>query len=310
MRGQNRDNVVLKLDNADPDYANPNAPRAVTSQFTDTGGGTNGNQFGNSIFDLSVDTGANNPGASGIVFHQNNCGSLQDVTVRSSDASFRGVRGIDLNNNQPGPGLIRNVYVQGFDYAAYTSQNYYSLTFKNVNISDQKVYGLFNWNNQYFLRNFQSVNSVPAIRNNNDSSLTVVVDSELLGGSANEPAIVNFGSILLRNVNTEGYRAPVEPFPTDNLAAYVAEFAQGAEFVGNGPFGGFNVRNGGIGPEYATKTTLDLPVESAPAITEDPVSQWVRAADVPGDDTASIQVAIDFAAAKQKPNPFSHLASA
>lgn len=297
LRGQNRDNVVIKLDNAAAGFNNIASPKALLTMFSIPGGNT-GNQFGNSLFDLTFDTGANNPGAIGVNWLNNNQGSMRDVTVRTSDATRRGITGVDLSSPWPGPALFTNVLVEGFDYAFRNlGQFNYSQTFDRVNIQNQLVNGIYNDNGSMFFRNLRSINSVPAIRNVADSGNFVLVDSVLTGGSASVPAIINYGSATLRNVSTEGYSTPLGFF-WSLPGNYVSEFVTGAEFVGNGPFGGFNVRNGGVGFAPTSLVSLNLPLEEAPTPPTEDLALWVRVNPAATDDTANIQAAFNTAAAQ------------
>jgi len=146
-------------------------------------------------------------------------------------------------------------------------------------------------------RNLRSINSVPAIRNVADSGNFVLVDSVLSGGSASEPAIINLGSATLRNVSTSSYSTPMSPF-WSLPGNYVSEFVTGAEFVGNSPFGGFNVRNGAVGFAPTSLVSLNLPVEEAPTPPAEDPSLWVRVNPAATDDTANIQAAFNTAAAQ------------
>ena len=136
LRGQNRDNVVIKLDDAAAGHDNLAVPKSLLTMYSIVGGNT-GNQFGNSIFDMTFDTGANNPGAIGVNWLNNNQGSMRDVTVRSSDATRRGITGVDLSTPWPGPALFTSVLVEGFNYAFRNlGQFNYSQTFDRVNIQN------------------------------------------------------------------------------------------------------------------------------------------------------------------------------
>jgi hypothetical protein len=125
VQGAGRDYTTIKLKDKAPGYNDPSAPKAVlfTASFLKpgqdpSGGGKNwtergeGNEaFQNNIFDLTVDTGSNNPGAIGIDYLANNQGILKNVTIRSADG--KGIAGLSLMRKWPGPLLLQNVTVRG-----------------------------------------------------------------------------------------------------------------------------------------------------------------------------------------------------
>ena len=167
VQGAGRNYTTIKLKDQAPGYNDPNAPKAVlfTASLLKPGqdpasGGKNwtergeGNEaFQNNIFDLTVDTGSNNPGAIGIDYLTNNQGILKNVTIRSADG--KGIAGLSLTRKWPGPLLLQNMAVQGFNYGIDISQNQYSVTLSHVSLEQQQVAGIRNAENQVYIEDLR-----------------------------------------------------------------------------------------------------------------------------------------------------------
>ena len=75
--------------------------------------------------------------------------------IRSGDGG--GVAGIAMNRNWPGPGLIRNVEIAGFDYGIQMVNHWqYSMTFEHLTLRNQRKAGMQVENNCAFIRAFRS----------------------------------------------------------------------------------------------------------------------------------------------------------
>ncbi len=286
LRGEHRDHAIIKLADHAPRFGDPGAPRPLFTQYS-VPGGQSGNEFGHTVSDLTFDTGADNPGATGFVSHNNNQGAIRDVTIRTSDPGRRGVIGLDFSDPYPGPTLVSNVLIEGFDYAMYNNGQFnYSQTFEHIHIQHQNVQGIYNANGSQFFRDLRSINAVKAVTILTDSSLFVFVDSEFRGGSPASPAIYNVGTLLLRNVTFQGYDRPLEfAFTIPNA---VTEFVQGPAYLGNSTPYGFAPTTG---------RTLGLPVEESPETPHIVPGDAIAVDGSAADDTAAIQAAIDGAAA-------------
>jgi hypothetical protein len=157
LQGQGSGNSIIKLQDNAAGYGDSNTPKAVLKT---PGGNTS---FRQNIWDLTVNTGQNNPGAIGIDYIANNTGSLSDVTIISGDG--KGHSGLDMSRYAPGPCLIKNVQIQGFDYGILVGQPEYGPTFEKITLTNQSIAGILNVNNTLAVRGLQSTNSVPAIQN-------------------------------------------------------------------------------------------------------------------------------------------------
>ncbi len=288
--GQNRTNTIIKLKNNCPGYTDSGNPKSVIRTGTENGnddGGGNEQGFRHSIQNLTLDIGSGNPGASGIEFLASNRGALEDITIRSSDTNRVGFYGIDMRRFATGPAMIKDVQVIGFQWAAVVDNYEMSVTLENFNISNQAVGGIYNTNNQLFIRNFTSQNSVPAITIANSNGFVTLVDATLTGGAGGTAAISNGGKMFIRNISSSGYGSVVNNSGGDQ--------------------GNLNAGTSGIWTSHGRKSlftppaiSLNLPVEATPVYTNGDLSQWAGINSYgatpdndSNDDATAIQQSID-----------------
>jgi len=281
--GDGMDKTVIRLADNAPGFGNPGKPKPVLATHP-IGTSQNGNSFRNSVYDLTVDTGAGNPGALGIYYKNCNQGCIVNVHVRSGDPKGAGYAGIDASHKWPGPGLFRNVKITGFDYGIRSSCNQYSLTFKNITLEGQRKAGILNDGHMLFIHKLTSRSAAPAIQS---SGRTVLVDGQLAGKG---PAAIQSGGnramLYARDVKTSGYAAAIKHDRQIVRGPAVAEYVSGKVYS---PFGK------GAG-------SLHLPIEESPEIPWDPPSEWANVKDFgkaggQGTDASeAIQKAIDSGA--------------
>ncbi|PSB04310.1 glycosyl hydrolase family 28-related protein [Merismopedia glauca] len=292
FQGENPNTSIIKLKDKATGYQDPQNPKAViyTAGIGGFPNGGGGRSHRNYIFDLTVDTGKGNAGAVGIDYHANNLGALRNVTIRSGDGS--GTVGLSMSRGWPGPCLIKNVKIVGFNLGIDTVSPEYSITLENITLENQKVAGIRNMWNILSIHGLTSNNRVPVIKHENTTqaysrdtrNLTVLIDAKLNGGSPENVAIDNYaGNVYLRNVKTTGYQAVVKNrgqiIPGTSITEYVS--AQALSL--------FN----------STGRSLKLPIEEAPVFHDNNLENWVNVADfgaTPSDgsnDTTAIQKAID-----------------
>ncbi|MBW4619821.1 MAG: glycoside hydrolase family 55 protein [Cyanosarcina radialis HA8281-LM2] len=292
FQGENRDQTIIKLKDNAPGYNDPQNPRAViyTASKNGSANGGGGQAHRNFIFDLTVDTGSGNPGAVGIDYHANNLGSIRRVTIRSGDGA--GTTGLRMSRGWPGPCLIKNVKVVGFDIGIESVSPEYSITFEHIELENQRVLGIRNQWNILNIRGLTSRNRVPVIKNDNTTSigsrdnrgLIVLVDANFSGGDSTNVAIDNFaGRMYLRNISTSGYAAALRNKGTVLPGAAISEY------LSDGAYSLFG----------SSATSLKLPIAETPSFEDNNLNNWVNVRDfgaTPNDgsnDTAAIQKAID-----------------
>jgi len=159
--------------------------------------------FHQEIWDLKLEIGAGNPGATALNYVSNNMGSVSDVSIVSDDG--QGYDGIDLTRQYAGPLMIRNTEIQGFERGIDTANSEYSSTLENITLTGQNVVGINNVRQTIEIHNLSSVNSVPALINT--SGFVVLLDATLTGGSAGRYAMQTNSAMYLRDISVGGYGA-------------------------------------------------------------------------------------------------------
>ena len=86
--------------------------------------------FRQNIWDLAIVVGSGNPGAIGLDYISNNSGALRNVLIKAEDG--RGVSGLELMRNWPGPNMFSRVQIEGFDYGIRVQFIEYSQTYENI----------------------------------------------------------------------------------------------------------------------------------------------------------------------------------
>lgn len=280
LQGQSRVGVVLRLkDGAFPDAARPAA-------VVDSGPHGSADWFHNSVRNLTIDTGAKNPGAIGLRFFSNNTGCVRDVTIRSGDG--QGVIGLDLAyNDMNGPLLIQRVTVRGFGIGVKTGNSVNSQTFSHLRVENQTQFGLRNEGQFLSIEDLTSRNAVPAL--SQASGLIALIGARLTGtgGAAKErAAVLNEADLYARDLRASGYRTAIESGQSTVTKIIGPNVA---EFVSTPPIRLFS----------SAPKALGLPIREAPEIPWDDPATWASPTQFgarPGqeqDAAPAIQAAID-----------------
>lgn len=281
IQGQSQAGTILKLKDNTNRFGGGASPIPVLKCAS---GGGSATAFRNMIRNITVDTGQGNAKAIGLRFSANNYGVVEDVTLRSSDSNHVGYRGLELIG---GPLLVKNVTIDGFDTGLAYTGALYSAAVDGLNLSNQRVYGIYNKRQILSIRNLVSNNSVPAIKNDSGGypahGLLTLVGATLNGGGANQSAIDNTrdGGLYVRDLTTNGYQyaisSQVDGVQTNQVSPV-------NEFVSHPVLSTFN----------SPQTSLGLSIVETPESVWDPLADWaiVNGA-TQNDDTAVIQAAID-----------------
>ncbi len=250
LQGQGSGNSIIKVQDNAAGYGDSKSPKAV---FQTPGGNMS---FRQNISDLTVNTGQNNPGAIGIDYIANNIGSLSDVTITSGDG--KGHSGLDMTRYAPGPCLIKNVQINGFDYGIYTKNAEYGPTFENITLTNQNVAGIRNEGNTLAIRKLQSTNSVPAIQNQESYGLVIVLNGNFQGGSSTVSAIDNNGYLYARKIASSGYQSAIR------TNGKVVAGASKTEYVVDKVYSLFN----------SPHQSLNLPIQETPTFHDNNLAHW------------------------------------
>jgi hypothetical protein len=297
LKGEQRDATVIRFDNnaftAAPSYTSGNfTPNAVIytasaddSNVYDNVTGPGNQAFYNSVFDLTVNTGSGNTGAVGIDYQVSNFGEIRNVTVRSEDGA--GNTGIRMDRKDNGPGLVTNVSILGYQTGLSMSGSVDAVTIKGLTMVGQGTVGISTGSATIAVRQLTSVNSVKAFDVGSQGHLTLV-DSALTGGASGSTAITSTTQgLLVRDVSVSGYGTSISSTvggTTTTRTGNVSQFSSTADIARFTP---------------ASNSRRVTPQEAVRYSDAD-TSNWVFAANVSGDDTASIQNALNTAVAQGK----------
>ena len=289
FQGQNSATTMIKLRDRAPGFDNVQAPKALIS--TDSSAvspspiGEGNEAYRNNLYDLTILTGSGNPGAIGIDYLANNRGSIMGVVIRSGDGA--GHAGISMTRHWPGPCLIKNVQIAGFDFGIDVNRYEYGITLEHVAVNNQQVAGVRLNNNTIFARDLSSTNDVVAVRITSPSSLMILLDSHFTGladGSSSLPAIDNAGVLFARNLTVSGYQAAINDHGTLFRGDTIGEYASIPV----------------LRPFALSDASLGLPIAETPETFYDDPADWASVTAYgasPDNDTfdsgPAIQAAID-----------------
>jgi len=291
FQGENENRTIIKLANELPAYQNPQSPADVitTASLNASSDGGSNSAFDNYLFDITIDVGIGNPGAVALNFMGNNYCGLRNVTLKSSDRGHAGAVGLSMARYAPGPCLMKDVVIDGFNIGILAKGMEYGVTFEHLYLTNQLSVGIVNSDNVLSIRDLRFANefmSVPAIQNLTSAGLITLVDADIRAyfGFPTTSAIQNYGTLYARNVVTSGYKSAVQ----DNTGALVPGTSQ-VEYDSGPVFSPFN------GPS----SSLRLPVKETPEFEERGLNNWrsvvTYGADPTGvnDSTAGIQAALN-----------------
>jgi hypothetical protein len=277
LQGQSTGGVVIRLADDAPGFDDPSDPKAVLfpgGSFLPDG---TLEAFANNVFNLTVDTGSGNPGAIGIGYLGHNQGSIRDVTVRSGDGQGRA--GLAMLWQWPGPSLVKNLRVEGFDYGIDLAQTQTAVTLEHVSLVGFRSAGIRNDDLILAIRDLATDGGGPAILNSGDRGLITLLDGHFTGDGGAANAVENHGFLYLRNVETSEY---------------------GEVLAGQGSFAVEYVSHPLLRLSSVSAGSLGLPVEETPEVRWDEnFADWANVQDFGADpsdtrdDTAAIQAAID-----------------
>lgn len=297
VRGAGREKTRITLKDRSQGYQDPKVPRAAFAVGYDwpyvnrSRRQRAGNAIGSYIFDISIHTGKGNPAVLGLDFHCNNVGCVENVDIISGDG--QGLVGLDFKRGWPGPCLMRDIRIHGFDVGIGAAHREYSLVFSGIELKNQNVVAISNGGNVLSLENVASLNRVPAVQNRGGGLITLI-NSRLRGGDAKNTAIQSDNaSIYLRNVVVDGYGSSIveSQTPKGGTSETIARRSEPeiTEYF-TGPFDHPTA--------LSDKGSLKLPIKQTPRIARPPLQQWQNVRDfedlvMEGDWAAAIQAAVD-----------------
>ncbi|MFQ3671458.1 MAG: glycosyl hydrolase family 28-related protein, partial [Verrucomicrobiia bacterium] len=305
FQGQSRDKTILRLRSRSEGFNDKDRPKPFISthnQFMDSKSNM-GQAFRNSVINLTIEVEEGNPGAVALHYLNNNQGTIENVRIRSIGRGGAGRAGLGLVTNWPGPALIREVEIEGFDFGIWSTIHQYSVTIDGLRLRGQREAGIRNSGQSLFIRGLESNNRVPAIINSDPTCAVVLVDSSLVGGDSRNTAVESwqvepnrrwtFGAmtpaLFARNVRIEGY------------GRGIVSQGGGETLVANGPLVREFVSRPAQRLGSDQQTSLNLPWEDPPRVELGDASGWVNvrsfASEEPPPDWGPVlQAAIDSGA--------------
>lgn len=293
LQGQSTKGAIVKLKDNSPGFEDIKVNSRGENQCKSAiwTGKSPAQRFRNAVRNITIDTGSNNKGACGLQFNASNQGTVRNLRIISGDG--QGLYGLDLAyTGEIGPAYIKNIYIQGFDYAIYGHYGN-SVTIENIEIKDQNIAGIRH-DSSLFLKDLKSTQSkleVQAIRNESESSNMTVLNADLHGNDPKISAIYNQGGLYGRNIFTSGYLGAIYNSQPDNSSPELARSPEKIdEFVSHDVLSLYDSPN----------TSLHIPFEETPEIPwERDLSKWANPIDYGADadeshsDSEAIQAAID-----------------
>ena len=280
LQGDGSSASVIRLAPSSAGFGSAGTPKSLLMTPA-----TNTNQsFRQNIWDLGIKVGSGNPGAIALTYNSNNVGSIHNVSIISEDG--HGVIGLDLTRHYPGPFMIKNVLIQGFQKGIDTCQCYeYSATIEGLTLRNQTVVGIHAWRQTLSIRNLKSTNLVPAIVN--DGASVILINAALGGGSSSQKAIVSNAALYLRNVSSSGYAATLS-----DVSGVAPKTLTGlvTEFTAQSP----------VKLMSSASSSLKLPVQETPFVPISNTTEWSAITPRWYGDTAGLQATFDSG----KPNVY------
>ena len=263
LLGQGPEHTILKLAENAQGFDDPQNPRGVLrTTRSETNDTKNNTAFRNYIQDLSVVVGKDNPGAIGVEFIASNSGAVKNVTILGDQGGFCGLA---MEIGWPGPLLVKDLTVNGFDYGIRVGYREYSQTYENITLLNQKIAAIYNNGNMMAIRNLQTTTAAPAIINQGNRAMVVLLDGQLGGGKSGTAAIDNSAFLYARNVSVTGYSDVIKTGDKTVAGPRVDEYFS-------------HDHQSLFGDKRAM---LHLPVKETPEFHDDNLNNWVRANDYP-----------------------------
>ncbi|MEM7556044.1 MAG: glycosyl hydrolase family 28-related protein [Cyanobacteria bacterium P01_A01_bin.84] len=252
LNGDGNGKTIFKLKDNAKGFNNSKTPKPVFRV-------PNGNDsFRQNIWNLSINTGKGNVGAMGIDYNSSNQGSMENVTITSGDG--KGHTGLAMYDGLPGPLLIKNVAVNGFDTGIGVSGDGVGVVLKNIELTNQNKRAISAHKATLTIHRLKSNNSVPVIDSNHWSGMITLVDGNFQGGSSNISAIESKGQLYIRNVNTNGYFSAIKHKNRIIAGTKVKEYASKTSQLFNS----------------SVKKSLNLPIKDIPEFNDSNLDNWGR----------------------------------
>jgi len=213
--GDGPDKTRIELPPKSRGFGDPAAPKAVIftssgllSGSPSAGGkrylelGEGNDAYANYVEGLSIVIGRGNAGAVGIDFLANNFGAVRNVRVRAAKGS--GATGIALERRWPGPLLISDVTIDGFQYGISVKHSEYGATLQGVKLTGQSRASLRNSGNVIAVRDLVISTAAVGIVNDDERGLIVADGLRFQGRRSGAVFAQNRGHLTLKPAEVTG----------------------------------------------------------------------------------------------------------
>ncbi|MEM9695636.1 MAG: glycosyl hydrolase family 28-related protein [Myxococcota bacterium] len=265
VRGERESKTIIKLADGAIGFDDPDAPQAMLTTGSENpkaehGGGNQA--FRHSLFDLTFDTGAQNPGAIGLDWMANNRSAVERVTIRSGDPEGRGVAGVSMKRYATGPCLFEDVRIEGFDHAFVVRNPEYSQTYEHIELVGQRKGGFDVERNAVTVRGLHFEGVGPVFRG--VGAHVVLLDADLTSTSGETVSVYerNGGHFAFARVEASGFGALVEGADGEVEIAALDAAETALDSVGG-----------------AARPPPQLDIEETPIDYPDDLREWVSAVD-------------------------------
>lgn len=224
MIGQSREGTVIKLKDHCPgfDYG---SERPVVSFMR---GERSNVAWCNYFENMTIDVGAGNPGAVGLVYFGNNSGAVRNVTIRSGDPQGRGAAGLALIHEIISGCCVRNVKVEGFDVGIKVTPTRNYVAMSEIILTGQRKCGIRVDQTIVSFHHLYIESNVPGVEIKGPLAHVVIADAEIhCPDGCVYPAIrSDMGFVFVRNLMTRGFSHSLRAFSFEVRLedGYVEEF--------------------------------------------------------------------------------------
>ncbi|MCX7016977.1 MAG: glycosyl hydrolase family 28-related protein [Candidatus Sumerlaeota bacterium] len=296
--GESRDQTIIKLkDGAFTDAQAPKGMIMTASEQTpadwadwqNVGGGISA--FRNNISNLTFDVGSGNPGGIGMDYLGSNQTCIENVLIRSSDPAHKGSVGLSMTRPKPGPLLVKDVTIDGFDTGVSVAYEVCSCTFVNLTLRNQNVTGFHNNENVVSIENLKCTETNPGVvpvKQTHPNALLTLVNAKFEGRGDTAVLLNDDSKCYGRDISAPGYAKAVSG---------VNHAKDPREFVSH------EIKRAW---DDSAQSSLCLPIQNTPDCSDPNPTDWMKVEGLVSgtpakeDSAPAFQAAIEAANAKGK----------
>jgi len=287
--GQSRKNTIIRLKDSCDGFGLGTAKAVLSFYLLQRGSNIN---LGNFLENVTIDTGKNNPGATGLRWNSSNWGGVRNVAIRSFKGA--GKTGILMECNNA-TGYLHDLLIEGFETGIkLAAGRETTITMEYVTLIGQRNVAIRVGNagsgggGDSLSARCLKISDVPRVFEIGRAGQVILLESEFTANSHDSAAlnVEKDGFLLARDIRLSGFDAAV--VQTGNIVLQGDEID---EFYSMPPVSI---------PERKNVHTMRLPVEDSPLILPEPdISLWAcveefgAVGDGRTDDTSAIQCAMD-----------------